>query len=105
LADATFSTISLVPEKFEAQRCVGAKPCGRTVVPGQNQSFAVEGIFNAAQPAGNSGRSWKRRRRELGSGAYDPKSHLMIVNTNRLVAWVKLIPRDKFDEETNKNSG
>jgi quinoprotein glucose dehydrogenase len=25
------------------------------------------------------------------------------VNTNRLVAWVKLIPRDKFDEETNKN--
>jgi quinoprotein glucose dehydrogenase len=38
-----------------------------------------------------------------GSAAYDPQRHLMIANTNRLVAWVKLIPRATYDAETNKD--
>jgi quinoprotein glucose dehydrogenase len=36
-----------------------------------------------------------------GSSAYDPQRHIMIANTNRLIAWVKLIPRAQFDKETD----
>jgi quinoprotein glucose dehydrogenase len=36
-----------------------------------------------------------------GSAAYDPVRHLMVANTNRLIAWVKLIARDRFDAETH----
>jgi len=36
-----------------------------------------------------------------GSAAYDPQHHLMFANTNRLIAWVKLVPRAKYDAETN----
>jgi len=56
-------------------------------VPGQNQSLALGGDLYPAEsprnrvvPGNVGGVNW-------GSGAYDPKSHLMIVNTNRLVAW------------------
>ncbi len=34
-----------------------------------------------------------------GSAAYDPTRHIMVANTNRLIAWVKLIPHDKLDAE------
>jgi quinoprotein glucose dehydrogenase len=37
-----------------------------------------------------------------GSAAYDPQRHIMVVNTNRLVAWVKLISREQFEAESNK---
>jgi quinoprotein glucose dehydrogenase len=37
-----------------------------------------------------------------GSAAYDPERHLMFANTNRLVAWVKMIPRGKYRAETKK---
>jgi len=37
-----------------------------------------------------------------GSAAYDLERHRMVANTNRLVAWVKLIPREKFEAETSK---
>jgi quinoprotein glucose dehydrogenase len=38
-----------------------------------------------------------------GSAAYDEQRHLMVVNTNRLVAWMKLIPRAEYDAETKKD--
>ena len=37
-----------------------------------------------------------------GSAAYDPQHHIMVANTNRLIAWVKLIPRDQYDAEQHK---
>jgi quinoprotein glucose dehydrogenase len=37
-----------------------------------------------------------------GGAAYDPERHLMIANTNRLVAWVKLIPRGEYLAEMKK---
>jgi quinoprotein glucose dehydrogenase len=37
-----------------------------------------------------------------GSAAYDPSHHVMVANTNRLIAWVKLIPRDQMDAEHKK---
>jgi quinoprotein glucose dehydrogenase len=36
-----------------------------------------------------------------GSAAYDPSRHVMVANTNRLVAWAKLIPRAQYDAERN----
>ena len=38
-----------------------------------------------------------------GSAAYDPARHIMVANTNRLIAWVKLIPRDKLDTEYHQH--
>ncbi len=37
-----------------------------------------------------------------GSAAYDPSQHVMVANTNRLIAWIKLIPRDQLDAEHKK---
>src|SRR5882672_9048125 len=98
-----FSTISLVPEKFEPSDAWGPSPADVQWCQDKIKASRSEGIFTppslqgtAVVPGNVGGVNW-------GSGAYGPKSHLMVVNTNRLVAWVKLIPRDKFDEETNKN--
>jgi quinoprotein glucose dehydrogenase len=38
-----------------------------------------------------------------GSAAYDPQRHLMFANTNRLIAWVKLIPRAEYGSEVHKD--
>lgn len=37
-----------------------------------------------------------------GSAAYDPVRHIMVTNTNRLIATVKLIARADFDAETDR---
>jgi len=97
-----FSTISLVPEKFEASDAWGPTPEDVKWCQEKIKSSRSEGIFTppslsgtAVVPGNVGGVNW-------GSAAYDPQRHLMMVNTNRLVAWIKLIPRDKFDAETNK---
>ncbi len=97
-----FSTVSLVPEKLEASDGWGPTPEDVKWCQEKIKSSRSEGIFTppslqgtAVVPGNVGGVNW-------GSAAYDPQRHLMIVNTNRLVAWVKLIPRDKFDAETNK---
>ncbi len=97
-----FSTISLVPEKFEASDAWGPTPEDVKWCQEKIKASRSEGIFTppslqgtAVVPGNVGGVNW-------GSAAYDPQRHLMMVNTNRLVAWIKLIPRDKFDTETNK---
>jgi quinoprotein glucose dehydrogenase len=37
-----------------------------------------------------------------GGEAFDPVHHLLVVPTNRLAAYIRLIPRDKFDAEEGK---
>src|SRR3989442_4701458 len=60
--------------------------------PPRSTLFPYTTLFRSVVVPGNvGGVNW-------GSGAYDPKKHLMIVNTNRLVAWVKLIPRDQLED-------
>jgi quinoprotein glucose dehydrogenase len=39
-----------------------------------------------------------------GGVSYDPERHLLITNINRLVAVIRLIPREKLKEEENKNA-
>jgi quinoprotein glucose dehydrogenase len=38
-----------------------------------------------------------------GGAAYDPERHLMFANTNRLVAWVRMIPRERYHEEMKRD--
>jgi quinoprotein glucose dehydrogenase len=98
-----FSTISLVPEKFEAADTWGPKPedakwCRDKIAASRNQGiFTPPSLQGTVQAPGNvGGVNW-------GSAAYDPHHHLMIVDTNRLVAWVKLIPRAEYAAEVHKN--
>jgi quinoprotein glucose dehydrogenase len=97
-----FSTISLVPENFKPGDAWGPKPddvkwCAEKI--GKSRS---EGVFTPPSlrgtvvvPGNVGGVNW-------GSAAYDPERHVMIANTNRLVAWVKMIPRGEYAKEKEK---
>ena len=98
-----FSTISLVPERFEAADAWGPKPedikwCQEKIAASRNEGiFTPPSLLGTVQAPGNvGGVNW-------GSAAFDPKHHLMIVNTNRLIAWVKLIPRANYAAEVHKD--
>ena len=97
-----FSTISLVPEKFDAADAWGPTPedakwCSDKIAESRNEGiFTPPSLKGSVIVPGNvGGVNW-------GGAAYDSQRHLLIANTNRLVAWVKLIPREKFDEEQHK---
>ncbi|HEY7636973.1 MAG TPA: pyrroloquinoline quinone-dependent dehydrogenase [Gemmatimonadales bacterium] len=97
-----FSTISLVPEKFEVGDAWGPTPEDVRWCAEQVRKSRSEGIFTppsfkgtVVAPGNVGGVNW-------GSAAYDPERHLMIANTNRLVAWVKIIPRKEYAGETKK---
>lgn len=98
-----FSSISLVPEKFEGADTWGpkaedAKWCQEKIAASRNEGiFTPPSLKGTIQAPGNvGGVNW-------GSAAYDSKRHLMIVNTNRLVAWMKLIPRSEYGSEVKKD--
>jgi quinoprotein glucose dehydrogenase len=95
-----FSTISLVPETITAKDAWGISPEGAAWCREKIASAHWEGMFTPpsvqgtlAFPGNVGGVNW-------GSAAYDPEHHLMVANTNRLVAWVKMIPREQFDAES-----
>src|SRR5579863_7412455 len=96
-----FSPISLVPEKFEAADVWGLTPEDVKFCRDRIEESRNEGIFTppslkgtVVAPGNVGGVNW-------GSAAYDPQRHLMFANTNRLVAWAKLIPREKYEDETH----
>lgn len=98
-----FSTISLVPEKIQVEDAWGATPEDLKWCQDKIRASRSGNIFNppslqgtATAPGNVGGVNW-------GSAAYDPQLHLMVVNTNRLVAWVKLIPRASYEAETHKD--
>ena len=97
-----FSAISVVPEKFEPEDAWGPTPADVKWCADKIKASRSEGIFTPPSlkgtvvvPGNVGGVNW-------GSAAYDPKSHLMIVDTNRLIAWIKLIPREKYEAETKQ---
>ena len=97
-----FSAISLVPEKFEPGDAWGPTPEDVNWCSEKIRNSRSEGIFTPPSlqgtvvvPGNAGGVNW-------GSTAYDPERHLMIANTNRLLAWVKMIPRDQYAVETTK---
>jgi quinoprotein glucose dehydrogenase len=97
-----FSIISLVPAGFSASDVWGPTPEDVAWCREKIRASRSEGIFtppslkgSIAFPGNVGGVNW-------GSAAYDPERHVMVANTNRLIAWVKLIPREQFAIETNK---
>jgi quinoprotein glucose dehydrogenase len=98
-----FSAISLVPEKFDATDLWGPTPadtkwCADKIAASRNEGiFTPPSLKGTIQAPGNvGGVNW-------GSAAYDSQQHRMIVNTNRLVAWMKLIPRADYAAEVHKD--
>ena len=97
-----FSTISLVPETLDPAEMWGITPEDVRWCQEKIKASRSEGIFtppslkgSVLYPGNVGGVNW-------GGAAFDPKLHLMFVNTNRLIAWVKLIPRADYDAETQK---
>jgi quinoprotein glucose dehydrogenase len=95
-----FPTISLVPTGFAPKDAWGPTPADVQWCQEKVKASRSEGIFTPpslagmlAFPGNVGGVNW-------GSAAFDPERHVMVANTNRLIAWVKLIPRDRFDAET-----
>lgn len=95
-----FPTIRLVPEQLTADDAWGPTAEDAAWCRDKIRASRWEGIFtppslkgSLAFPGNVGGVNW-------GSAAYDPVRHIMVANTNRLIAWVKLIPRDQYDAET-----
>jgi quinoprotein glucose dehydrogenase len=98
-----FSSISLVPERFGPEDVWGPTPADSAWCADKVKTLRSEGIFTppslrgtVVTPANIGGVNW-------GGAAYDPGRGLMFANTNRLVAWVRLIPRADYDAETRKD--
>ena len=96
-----FSTIALVPEKISPEDMWGKSPEDLKWCQEKLKASRSDGMFTPPSlkgtvvfPGNVGGVNW-------GSSAYDPLRHLMFANTNRLIAWVKLIPRANFSSETN----
>ena len=94
-----FSTISLVPEHITPAEAWGPTPADQKWCQDKLAALRWNGMFTPptlqgtmAFPGNVGGVNW-------GSAAYDPSRHVMVTNTNRLVAWVKLIPREQFAGE------
>jgi quinoprotein glucose dehydrogenase len=96
-----FSAISLVPTGFAPSDAWGPTPEDVQWCQEKVKASRSEGLFTPPSlqgsivfPGNVGGVNW-------GSAAYDPERHIMVANTNRLIAWVRLIPREHFDAETN----
>jgi quinoprotein glucose dehydrogenase len=98
-----FATISLVPEGVSASDAWGSTPEDLKWCQDKIKSLRAEGMFTppslqgtAVFPGNVGGVNW-------GSAAYDASRHVMVANTNRLIASIKLIPRETYEAETGKD--
>jgi quinoprotein glucose dehydrogenase len=97
-----FSSISLVPEKFGPEDAWGPTPRDSSWCADRIRSSRSEGIFTPPTLGGTIGVPGNVGGVNWGGAAYDPERRLMFANTNRLVAWVKLIPRGQYHAEMGK---
>jgi quinoprotein glucose dehydrogenase len=98
-----FSTISLVPERMTSEDGWGPTPQDQAWCKAKIAASQWDGMFTPPSlqgiivfPGNVGGVNW-------GSAAYDPSRHIMVANTNRLIAWMKLIPRDQYAAEHKKD--
>src|SRR5579863_6331182 len=90
-------SISVVPEKLSAEDAWGITAADKQWCADKINSVRNEGMFTPPSvkgiivyPSNVGGVNW-------GSTAYDPSRHLLIMDTNHLPIFVKLIPRSEFD--------
>jgi quinoprotein glucose dehydrogenase len=95
----------LVPQSLTADTAWGATAEDREWCRQMIAGKLAEGIFTPPSIGGSiifpgniGGIAW-------GGEAFDPAHQLLIVPTNRLAAYIRLIPRDKFDAEEGKEPG
>jgi quinoprotein glucose dehydrogenase len=98
------STISLVPEKLSPEDAWGKDAEERHWCEEKIKAAKSGDIFTPPSvqgtlvfPSNVGGVNW-------GSAAYDPERHLLFADTNRLPIFVKLIPRDEFQDARNNAS-
>jgi quinoprotein glucose dehydrogenase len=95
---------ALVPQKLSADDAWGITPEDREYCRERMKTLRNDGIFTPPSVQGSltvpgnvGGVNW--------SGyAYDPQHSLLIVNTNNLPAKVRVIPADKFWDESDANA-
>jgi quinoprotein glucose dehydrogenase len=97
------STISLVPEKLSPEDAWGKDAQEKQWCTDKIKGARSGEIFTPPSlqgtlvyPSNVGGVNW-------GSAAYDPQRHLLVVDTNRLPMFVKLIPRDEL-ADARKNA-
>jgi quinoprotein glucose dehydrogenase len=97
-----FTTISLVPEGVSTSDAWGPTPEDLKWCRDKIKSLRAGAVFTppsvqgtAVFPGNVGGVNW-------GGAAYDPSRHVMVANTNRLIASIKLIPREEYEAETRK---
>jgi len=90
---------TLAPSKLSADDAWGITPEDREYCKSRLQGLDSQGIFTPPSlqgtiifPGNVGGVNW-------GGGAYDPQRGLVVVASNRLSTIVKLVPREKFDDE------
>lgn len=93
------SDIVVVPQGLSPEDAWGKSPEERQFCADKLKSLRNEGMFTPPSVAGIvvfpsnvGGVNW-------GSSAYDPARHLLLMNTNRLPIYVRLIPRDEFEAQ------
>lgn len=99
------STISMVPEKLNPEDAWGRTPEEKQACAEKIRAARSEGIFTPPSVKGSivfpgsvGGVNW-------GGAAYDPRRHLLVMDTNRLAILVRLIPREKYDADTESATG
>ena len=92
----------MVPQRLTANDVWGPTPEAREWCRNEIQKLRNDGLFtppsfqgSVSFPGNIGGVNW-------GSAAWDPVRHLLLANTNRLAAVMKLIPRDEL-ADTRKN--
>ena len=95
-----FPTIALVPESLTPADAWGPTPEDAQWCRNKIEASRWDGMFTPPSlkgtlvfPGNVGGVNW-------GGAAYDPGRHVMVANTNRLVAWVKLIPRHEYTAQS-----
>ena len=95
----------LVPQSLTADNAWGLTEEDRKWCQEMIRSKRAEGIFTPPSvngsiifPGNIGGMAW-------GGAAFDPQRQWLIVPTNRMAAYIRLIPRDKFDAEEGKEPG
>src|SRR5882762_7535834 len=94
------SALSVVPEGLSPEDAWGKTPeerqwCAEKIKTVRNEGVctppSVKGIIVFPSSVGGV---------NGGSSAYDPARHLLLMNTNRIPIYVRLIPRANYDKET-----